>query len=270
MTDLEKAKAYDEALRRCKEWSEGKYGHSVDDTPKDIAEYIFPELAESDDERIRKDLIQLTYKVYANTDYLTCVEQEKMLAWLEKQGNKYDKIVEKAKSEKQRVLLTETNGKAGIDWDTRSLTDTKMLLEYGLDFINKKLEKQGEQKSVEVINIEDELNRWMGCEAFPEGVNITPLPKAMEITKRTARHFYELGLKTQQKPLEWSEEDMFDWIRKNASNYVIGEYNEIHRTVDYDGSFNADKMISNLKDYLKSLRPQKQWKPSEEQISAFE
>ena len=47
--------------------------------------------------------------------------------------------------EKQRVLLTETNGNANIDWDCRSLYDVKLLLEYGLDYI-KKLEKQGEQK----------------------------------------------------------------------------------------------------------------------------
>ena len=48
-------------------------------------------------------------------------------------------------NEKQRVLLTETNGDANIDWDTRSLQDVKLLLEYGLDYI-KKLEKQGEKK----------------------------------------------------------------------------------------------------------------------------
>lgn len=52
MTIEEKAKAYDEALDRCKEWASGTWGHSVDDSPKDIAEFIFPQLAESEDERM--------------------------------------------------------------------------------------------------------------------------------------------------------------------------------------------------------------------------
>ncbi len=57
MTNEEKARAYDEALDRCKEWVSGTWGHSVDDTPKDIAEYIFPQLAESEDEILRQALI---------------------------------------------------------------------------------------------------------------------------------------------------------------------------------------------------------------------
>lgn len=40
----------------------------------------------------------------------------------------------------------------------------------------------------------------MGCEAFPEGTNITPLPQAMEIVERTAKHFFELGEKTVPSP----------------------------------------------------------------------
>lgn len=46
---------------------------------------LFPELKENEDERIQKELINLIYKVYANTDYITCAEHEEMLAWLEKQ-----------------------------------------------------------------------------------------------------------------------------------------------------------------------------------------
>ena len=54
-----------------------------------------------------------------------------------------------------------------------------------------------EQKPVE---IDEEINRWIGCEAFPEGTNITPLPQAMEIVERTAKHFFELGEKTVPSP----------------------------------------------------------------------
>lgn len=48
---------------------------------------------------------------------------------------------------------------------------------------------------VKEVDLEEEINHWQGCEAFPEGVNITPLPKAMDIVERTAKHFFELGIK---------------------------------------------------------------------------
>jgi hypothetical protein len=49
------------------------------------------------------------------------------------------------------------------------------------------------------VDLEEEIDRWQGCEAFPEGVGITPLPKAMEIVERTAKHFFELGVNKAQK-----------------------------------------------------------------------
>ena len=48
---------------------------------------------------------------------------------------------------------------------------------------------------VKEVDLEKEINEWQGCEVFPEGVDITPLPKAMEIVERTAKHFFKLGLK---------------------------------------------------------------------------
>ena len=45
--------------------------------------------------------------------------------------------------------------------------------------------------------LEEEIEEWLGCEAFPEGTNITPLPKAMEIVRETANHFYDFGRKQQ-------------------------------------------------------------------------
>ena len=51
---------------------------------------------------------------------------------------------------------------------------------------------------VKEVDLEKEINEWQGCEVFPEGVDITPLPKAMEIVERTAKHFFELGLRTQK------------------------------------------------------------------------
>ena len=97
-------------------------------------EEIVPE-PESEDERIRKDLIIYLRSILANKKYGDKFI-ESWIDWLEKQGEKTsDKIVEKARTEKQRVLLTETDGSANIDWDCRSLDDVKTLLKCGLEFI---------------------------------------------------------------------------------------------------------------------------------------
>jgi len=72
MTQEEKAKRYDEALERAKGFR----------TPelKDAAEHIFPELKESEDEKIREQV------VYAINQLHVCeCTKNKLIAWLEKQ-----------------------------------------------------------------------------------------------------------------------------------------------------------------------------------------
>ena len=65
-------KAYKDALERARE----EFGSGCYD--KGTIEYIFPELAESEDERIRKDIISF---LKANKDFA-----EDWIAWLERQG----------------------------------------------------------------------------------------------------------------------------------------------------------------------------------------
>jgi hypothetical protein len=75
----EKAKAYDEAIKRAKEF--------VSKDNVEVTEYIFPELAESEDERIRKEMIEILKK--EAHDFPSSVIAEKSnswIAWLEKQG----------------------------------------------------------------------------------------------------------------------------------------------------------------------------------------
>ena len=129
---------YKEALKAVKELQEA---NPSDDGIKNWVEEKFPELKESGDydERIRKALIDGFKRYDYGALFNGCFVRE-ILPWLEKQGHT-DGIIEKAKTEKQRVIITETDGNANIDWDTRSLQDVKLLLEYGLDYINKLDEK---------------------------------------------------------------------------------------------------------------------------------
>ena len=77
-------KKYKEALERARQFSE----HPLQEDSDSIVEYIFPELAESEDERIREDIISLVNEFWErigsiNPEYSS---RSRMLAWLEKQG----------------------------------------------------------------------------------------------------------------------------------------------------------------------------------------
>ena len=162
------------------------------------------------DEKVRKALLEMVHDTTGDSLWVDYnIHKEEAIAYLEKQDEKTsDKIVEKAKTEKQRVLLTETDGSANIDWDCRSLQDVKLLLEYGLDYI-KKLEKQGEQKSVELANGEDYGidGLWTALDILQktygkvEGYQTDDGILEHECAIAAVKKLYE------QKTAKWSEED---------------------------------------------------------------
>lgn len=85
LTIEEKAARYDEAIEKAKECHTD--GLSLHQPVKDILEHIFPEIKESEDERIRKKIINLIEKSNEYGGYaLHKWEADEMLAWIEKQG----------------------------------------------------------------------------------------------------------------------------------------------------------------------------------------
>ena len=118
MTQEEKAKAYDEALERARKL------YNSEETSADVeiaCETIFPELAESEDERIRKAIITFFESEDDNTTY-ALIPKKDILAWLEKQGEQkpivdgiptatnYDKWFQNCKVPKFKVGDWITNG----------------------------------------------------------------------------------------------------------------------------------------------------------------
>lgn len=81
LTSEQKTKRYDEALERARKiHSETEF-----DYEKGMMEEIFPELAESEDEKIRRELIKFIKKRNrSGCDY----DYDKWIAWLEKQSAK--------------------------------------------------------------------------------------------------------------------------------------------------------------------------------------
>ena len=89
MTQEEKAKAYDKALALMEDCIPDKDGY-VCVRPCDI----FQELKESEDERIRKELIEYCTKGSCGVRDIkvTCKDFQKWVAWLKKQGEQPKKV----------------------------------------------------------------------------------------------------------------------------------------------------------------------------------
>ena len=109
MTQEEKAKAYDKAIRNLRGmmpyWDRLSYNGKT--FLQDLI-YIFPELRESKDEKIRKRII-LCLEECVHSDIIRDYEKEECLAWLEKQGQK--PVIEMKTPEESLGIDSETYNK---------------------------------------------------------------------------------------------------------------------------------------------------------------
>ena len=135
MTQEEKARAYDKVSKEVKDFFEGKQKMYSDVTQ--TLEYLFPELKENEDERIRKRLIVLAKGSLAHTDG----EINEMIAWLEKQ-----------KSVGEIVLRCKNSwyNEGKIQGQIEGLSDEEKYQQGWHDA----LEKQGEKDKKEINNFE--------------------------------------------------------------------------------------------------------------------
>ena len=102
MTIEEKARAYDKAIERAEEIIRYYKEHNRgDEAAIEDLETIFPELAESEDERIRKALIEVfsNREKYLIDQSFGDITVSEALVWLEKQGEQKptDKVESKFK-----------------------------------------------------------------------------------------------------------------------------------------------------------------------------
>ena len=112
-------KKYGDAVERMKSWMNGEHPECFSEAQK-AAEFVFPELAESGDERIRKALLE-HIKGITGWNYFLGISREQMIAWLEKQDEKFacgtfvnvDDVREEFMREVYRVLDADsTNDRA--------------------------------------------------------------------------------------------------------------------------------------------------------------
>ena len=267
----------------------------VDTLYKSMLNNLFPELAESEDEMIRKDIIVLIKDWWDRVNKDNISTKEQMIAWLEKQGEHANFL------NKIQIGDKVTRNEDGV------LVNLSQLKR-----VAKKDEKQGEQKPT----LEDAAKAFL--EALSETpYNNTPIVEAQIITKQLLIFLsdpksYNPDAINEYKAAEWSEEDddnmimiedrlsdYFDYIREDSTlskNQKKSLKEEIIRYVNWlkslkdrvqpqpkqEWSEEDKNVLDDIKvavtsywdadteniilNWLKSLRPQSQWKPSEEHL----
>lgn len=152
---------YEEALKRAKEFVGKEECINL--------EYIFPELKESEDEKIRKALINF-FDGWGDKTWDSGIKYSEVVAWLEKQENKDSQVIlpnilwhdGSEEPEEQHEILCEWESKDAV-WhdvafyhaDTKTFWNGREKIEDVVRwiYVNEMLEKQGEQKSAEEYNI---------------------------------------------------------------------------------------------------------------------
>ena len=144
----EKAKRYDEAIEKAEKWHNAPNVDKIPTFGNRIIEDIFPELYESEDERIKNEIID-----YISTaDDKVLIPYESWIAWLEKQGDKplftYDDIL-------ALQCCMETSKK--VQGDKELYEQLQSLHDRLHDAYW--LEKQGRQKYMKVYRVENEAEQ---------------------------------------------------------------------------------------------------------------
>ena len=308
----QKAKRYDEAMNELRDLHDNYNEISRLVDFKQELERIFPELIESEEERIRKEIINY-FEYYPNI----IVKKERRsdwIAWLEKQGKKPMDKVEPKFHEGDIIIHKELGGDyihnphKIIQVD---ILDKKYRLEGGL------VAHFGEQDDYELVEPNpawsEEVQEEQVSEEFINSLD-TMLNDGLhdrylvseERIKKSAELLFSIARKQLNNEMqEWSEEDednfkhLLDEIvclgnNKNSANrlyydrlikFIIELKNRAQpkeKWCDKDERM-LDRLIAYFEkqvafteddnpryaNWLKSLRPQSTWKPSDEQMKAL-
>ena len=260
----EKARRYDEAIERANSLLSG---NQLDNA---WIYKLLPDLKESEDERIRKEIISALKNANVKGVY------DKHLAWLEKQGEQksIDDLTQQEAMDIAVAKCFEQGEQKPVEFDD---TNAKRM------FI-KALERVEEQNNKGYKLTDCDKNSWW--EDFKNYTFCTIEPKSAwseedETTKNNISHIirqYDKISKRENKPC-WYIGDCLLWMQNIKDRVQLQpkqEWSEeekarIDKIVDVLDWAEEKGYIrySDWEDYIcyvKSLRPQNTWKPSDEQM----
>ena len=223
------------------EWIRGMYLEMRPEDKKD-AERFFPELAESEDEKIRKALIRQFDAISMET--WAGVPKTDIIAWLEKQ-----------KEQKPSTEETELNSIAFLEQMGYTCIPPKEQ-KPNIELIQRSWYMEGyhdrefSREPKWVIKTGEGGPRYEKNEKY--GQPLEQKPKAIRMTGSFVDGSYKFDVVDMPNPSEWSEED------ENKIESIKG--------LITTGRFADTNTIRTIWKLLDSLRPQPHWKPSEEQM----
>ena len=220
---------------------------------------IFPELAESEDERIRKALLEMFNGMHSATFPLRGISREQYIAWLEKQ--KEQKFTHHQIDESLQDAVTHQMEDDG---------DVDDFVRKGIDDIALKYAELGarwQKEQKPIFRVGDTMRTWDEAkrgikDGLPHiiSINSTDYLCNNEAIRISEQGDYEFPPMNREQPAEWSEED------KNMLNSIIATCQLAAQDRD---SGPARHLLGMQERFLKSLRPQPHWKPSEKQMNAL-
>lgn len=236
----QKAKAYDEAIKKAKSKIKDDKDHVLYED--DIIE-LFPELAESEDEKFRKEIVSFlngTRFTEPSTE-----ERVKWIAWLERQGEQKPILDVEIPFGAKDSELEEVSYYIPKGYHAE-IEDNKVVIKKGEQ--KPAWSEEDEENSKNILYI---LNQLKGNAIYNED----------KIAENCIDWLKALKERVQPKKQEWNYNDEI------IIGTIIQEIEKIP----------SEKFIDNAKyrclDWLryrtKSLRPQSHWKPSEEQMVAL-
>ena len=276
-------KKYNEALSQARFY----YGNCPTEPEKKKLEKLFPELRESEDERIRKR-IRLCLDECVHSDIIRDYERDECLAYLEKHkepttadgwdyadkrmshplyldGFEAGRAVEREMSEKEQKpipdwmpkFLDELRSKKNyFDWDEHRDIEGHILAIINWiapDYFKRKEEqKPAEKQDYSGLN---DSERAIHRGFLVAGVENVPVGIIKETAKECIANF--------PWPTKWSEEDenkLYQVMETLLADKTVALRDNPHGKALHEA---YDEMLA----WLKSLRPS--WKPSEEQMEAL-
>ena len=257
----QKAKAYDEALKKAQEAANNGY------VSQNFVSDIFPELKESDGEKIRKKIIAL-FK--GQIPYTSAEDNKKFVAWLEKQGEHANfrnkiQIGDKVTRNKDGVLVNLSQlkrvAKPSDDIDTEKQGKIAPT-EEELEALRRAAYEPTKNWSEKLQSLYEKLTH---CEQGKE---------------KPVNTDYVSGIRKELLSIEDNAENVVgltesQWVAIRAAHRLLGEYiDKVQNTWSEEDELSLKQAIyvchqngyTAVENWLKSLKDKYAWKPSEAQL----
>lgn len=248
---VEKAKRYDEAIKKLRSLHDNYDTVSTLIDIKEELENIFPELAESEDEKVKKAILGMVYdsdnELWSSYD----VSKSDVLAWLEKH------------SQVKEIPISQYENKTCKENEDSLTSEDERIRKEIIDFVKSRggfkgdwitwLEKQCELK----FKVGDVVRSSNGASILIVGIT----DYCYNCVTCATNDEYSFGFDIQdefelveQKSAEWSEQDKENLYHIDA---LIKDSSLEVRRQEY------------LSNWLKSLKDRCTWKPSDKQLEAL-